>query len=89
MRRDRRGGNGFVSGRYLKRDGSRKDGRAPTKPARGASSSISRNSPSGRTSRASRPWLRPSIVKAPDAKPVFGVIGLKGETSYDEDAGRS
>jgi hypothetical protein len=27
------------------------------------------------------------FVKAPDANPVFGVIGLKGETSYDEDAG--
>ena len=26
-------------------------------------------------------------VKAPDANPVFGVIGLKGTTSYDEDAG--
>ena len=25
-------------------------------------------------------------VKAPDAQPVFGVIGLKGDTSYDEDA---
>ena len=26
--------------------------------------------------------------KSPDANPVFGVIGLKGETSYDEDAGQ-
>ena len=26
-------------------------------------------------------------LKAPDANPVFGVIGLKGATSYDEDAG--
>jgi hypothetical protein len=26
-------------------------------------------------------------VKAPNANPVFGVIGLKGATSYDEDAG--
>jgi hypothetical protein len=26
------------------------------------------------------------FVKAPDAKPVFGVIGLRGATSYDEDA---
>ncbi|WP_114943571.1 SH3 domain-containing protein [Microvirga calopogonii] len=26
-------------------------------------------------------------VKAPSANPVFGVIGLKGATSYDEDAG--
>ena len=25
--------------------------------------------------------------KSPDANPVFGVIGLKGKTSYDEDAG--
>lgn len=27
------------------------------------------------------------FVKAPDANPVFGVIGLKGATSYDEDEG--
>jgi hypothetical protein len=27
------------------------------------------------------------FVKASDANPVFGVIGLKGATSYDEDAG--
>jgi hypothetical protein len=27
------------------------------------------------------------FVKAPDANPVFGVIGLKGATSYDEDTG--
>src|ERR671911_598204 len=27
------------------------------------------------------------FVKAPDANPVFGVIGLKGATAYDEDAG--
>ena len=26
-------------------------------------------------------------LKAPDANPLFGVIGLKGATSYDEDAG--
>ena len=26
-------------------------------------------------------------LKAPDANPVFGVIGLKGATSYDEDSG--
>ncbi|MBM6580817.1 SH3 domain-containing protein [Microvirga sp. BT689] len=26
-------------------------------------------------------------LKAPDANPVFGVIGLKGATSYDDDAG--
>ncbi len=26
-------------------------------------------------------------LKAPDGNPVFGVIGLKGTTSYDEDAG--
>ena len=28
------------------------------------------------------------FVKAPDANPVFGVIGLKGKTSFDEDAGK-
>ncbi|MGO4525172.1 SH3 domain-containing protein [Microvirga sp. 2MCAF35] len=27
------------------------------------------------------------FLKSPDANPVFGVIGLKGKTSYDEDAG--
>ena len=27
------------------------------------------------------------FAKAPDAQPVFGVIGLKGTTSHDEDAG--
>ena len=26
-------------------------------------------------------------LKAPDANPLFGVIGLKGATSYDDDAG--
>lgn len=26
-------------------------------------------------------------IKAPDATPVFGVIGLKGATAYDDDAG--
>jgi len=81
------GAKGFVSGQYLEETEDPNAWPRSYETAKGRVVLYQPQFTEWKDFRSIEALVAAEYVRTPDAQPVFGVIGLKGDTSYDEDAG--
>ena len=79
--------SGFVSGRYLQESKDPEGWPRAYETGRGRMVLFQPQFTAWTDFKTIEALLAAEYVKAPNVNPVFGVIGLKGATSYDEDSG--
>ena len=80
------GANGFLSGQYLKETEDPEAWPRTYETAKGRIVLYQPQFTEWKDFKSVEALVAAEYLKAPDAQPVFGVIGLQGKTSYDEDA---
>ncbi|WP_246499101.1 SH3 domain-containing protein [Microvirga soli] len=80
------GRNGFVSGRYVEETGEAEGWPRSYEIGKGRMVLYQPQFTEWTNFKAIEALMAAEFLKTPDANPVFGVIGLKGNTSYDDDA---
>lgn len=87
MCRDGRGRSGFVSGRYLEESHDREGWPRAYDVGQGRMVLFQPQFTEWTDFKTIEALVAAQFLRTPDGNPVFGVIGLKGTTSYDEDSG--
>ena len=80
------GENGFVSGQYLKETDDPQGWPRTYETAKGRIVLYQPQFTDWRDFKSIEALVAAEYIKTPDGQPAFGVIGLKGDSSYDEDA---
>ena len=80
------GRRGFVSGRYLQENKEAEGWPRSYETGKGRMTLYQPQFTEWSDFKSIEALVAAQFLKTPDANPVFGVIGLKGTTSYDEDA---
>ncbi|MCG7394380.1 SH3 domain-containing protein [Microvirga sp. ACRRW] len=80
------GRNGFVSGRYLQENKNSEDWPRSYETGKGRMILYQPQFTEWTDFKSIEALAAAQFLKTPEATPVFGVIGLKGTTSYDEDS---
>ncbi|QRM27302.1 SH3 domain-containing protein [Microvirga sp. VF16] len=81
------GRSGFVSGRYLQENKESEDWPRSYETGKGRMILYQPQFTEWNDFKSIEALVAAQFLRTPEANPVFGVIGLKGKTSYDEDAG--
>lgn len=82
-----RGQNGFVSSRYLQENKGPEGWPRAYETGKGRMTLYQPQFTEWTNFKTIEALVAAQFLKTPEANPVFGVIGLKGATSYDEDSG--